>query len=105
MAGRSVSTASRIIISCKAAGFYFAAKILIARLRSTVHGLRFLLGFRVADGELACEPFESFAAVAVGLELGMGNANAGVVNADDVPDAVGIGEGVPLEEGEGLASG
>ena len=35
----------------------------------------------------------------------MGNANVGVANADDVADAVGIGEGVSLKEEEELGSG
>jgi hypothetical protein len=70
-----------------------------------VHGLCFLLGLRVADGELVGECIESIAVVAVGLGLGVGKANVGAANADDVADALGSGEVVSLEEEEELGSG
>ena len=80
------------------AGFESAA----ARIR--LHGLRFLLGLRVTDGELVGVGSESVAVVAAGLGLAMGNANVGDAKADDVADAVGVGDDVTLE-GEELGTG
>src|SRR5713101_7249935 len=51
-----------------------------------IHGFRFLIGLRVAAGELMDACVELAWAVAAGLE--MGNANVGDGKADGVPDAL-----------------
>lgn len=79
-------------------------QVLTASARIRLHGLRFLLGLGVTDGELAGVRTESVAILAAGLGLEMGNANAGDAKADDVVDAVGVGDGVP-PTGEELGAG